>query len=364
MGIIILYSFAVILLSLFLYFSSRFFSSILKFNHSNESGNTPLEISLVVAVKNEAGNVPGLINSLSLLNYPENLLEIILIDDNSSDGSYELMSKITTGNRLFKIHKAENKPYPGKKGVLTLGIKKTSHKYIMITDADCSPEKNWLLKASARFSEGYDLVFGIAPFHEENSAVNKISCFENLRSSILSFGLAGMGIYYSAAARNFGFRKDSFEKIKGYSNTTETLSGDDDLLIREAVKNNLKIGLMADEGSKVYSRTKDTFKEYFTQRSRHTKTSFYYLPGVQILLGLWHITNLILLFSIIVSPFNPVFIFPFMIKIISDIFIVIRLQRIFGYRFKISEVLVLQITYEIFLIINFINAALRKDRWR
>ncbi len=234
----------------------------------------------------------------------------------------------------------------------------------MITDADCRPESGWMMKASEKFSDGFDLIFGIAPFYEFNSPVNKISCFENLKNSILSFGLAGKGIYYSAAARNFGFRRDSFEKIKGYSNTTETLSGDDDLLIREAVKNKLKIGILNSEGSKVYSKTKDTFREYFAQRSRHTKTSFYYLPGVQAVLGTWHLTNILLLFALLASLFNPVFIIPFAVKIIFDILISSKLQGIFGYRFKISEIFALQVTYEIFLIINFINAAFRKDKWQ
>ena len=53
---------------------------------------------------------------------------------------------------------------------------------------------------------------------------------------------------YCASARSFGFKKSSFEKIKGYSNTVETLSGDDDLLLREAVKNNLKVGAIFQPG--------------------------------------------------------------------------------------------------------------------
>ena len=88
------------------------------------------------------------------------------------------------------------------------------------------------------------MLFGIAPFYQKKNLVNKISCFENLRSSVLSFSMASIGLPYTAAARNFGFSKNAFESLGGYSKTKDTKSGDDDLLLREAVKNKLKIGVV------------------------------------------------------------------------------------------------------------------------
>ncbi len=59
-------------------------------------------------------------------------------------------------------------------------------------------------------------------------------------------------------------------------------SGDDDLLLREAVKNKMKIGVVTESGSFVYSETKKTFSEYFQQKARHTQTSFHYLKKHQL----------------------------------------------------------------------------------
>ena len=363
MGIII-YSLLVILVFVLFYFSFRFYYSIIRLYGQEQIPSSPLPVSLVIALKDEAGNIPDLITNLYGLNYPEGKLEIILVDDDSTDNGYNLLLKLTDGKSIFKTFRAVNKPHPGKKGALAFGISKAINDIIMITDADCNPEKDWLIHASEKFSQGYDLVFGIAPFYEGTTVTNKISCFENLRNSILSFGLAGTGKYYTAAARNFGFRKDSFAKLKGYSNTAETLSGDDDLLIREAVKNKLKIGIMMSESSKVFSKSKDRIKDYFRQRSRHTKTSFYYLPGIKFLLALWHLTNLILLSALFLSFYNHVLIIFFLIKVFTDLFIVLKLQKIFGYGFKILDIFSLQIMYEVFLVINFINAAFRKDVWK
>ena len=152
--------------------------------------------------------------------------------------------------------------------------------------------------------------------------------------------------------------------MQGYRNTIETLSGDDDLLIREAVKNNLKIGVMISEGSRVYSTAKQNIKEYFSQRARHTKTSFYYLPKIRFFLGLWHLTNILLTSSLLFAFLNPFLIIPFLIKIFIDLFIVKKLQAIFGFNFNVTEILALQFNYEIFLLINFFSAVFRKDKWK
>ena len=72
---------------------------------------------------------------------------------------------------------------------------------------------------------------------------------------------------YTAAARNFGFSKNAFELIGGYENTKDTKSGDDDLLLREAVKQNMKIGIVTRQDAFVYSETKKTFSGIFAAKS-------------------------------------------------------------------------------------------------
>ncbi len=238
------------------------------------------------------------------------------------------------------------------------------HPYILITDADCEPQKNWLKEYSKKFEDGFDFLFGIAPFYQENYLVNKISCFENLRNTLLSIFATTIGLFYTAAARNFGFNKRSFEKVGGYSKTKDTLSGDDDLLLREAVKNNLKIGAVTEKGSFVFSKTKDTFKDYLNQRARHTQTSFHYLFKHQIMLGLWHIFNLLIVFSPVLFFLNIYFLLLLPVKLLVDLQVVLLNQNNLGYKFSLFEILYLQIFYEMFLIVHFFNAKFGKIEWK
>ncbi|HZW40640.1 MAG TPA: glycosyltransferase [Ignavibacteriaceae bacterium] len=322
-----------------------------------------IKISIIIALRNEAENVDKLFTSLRTINFSNSQYEIIFIDDSSSDDTYnKLKENINEGDNYF-VFKAESKKYSGKKGALTLGVEKANFDYIMMTDADCIVSSEWLKKYSEKFDKGFDFIFAPSPFIAENNLVNKISCFENLRSSILTFSFFKMGFPYNAFGRNLGFSKKLFEKTKGYENTLETLSGDDDLLLREAVKRKLKIGIIEESDAFVYSYTKGKFKEYLKQKSRHLKTSHHYTVTIKNLLGIWHLINLIMLFSLFLVPIIPrIIVLPSM-KILFDILIVKSFQKKYSYNFKIQQIFCLQIIYECFLILNFINSFIKKDRW-
>lgn len=333
-----------------------------KRKHSQKN-NKEILFSIIIAAKNEADNLAKLMNALKRIEYSYLNYEIIIVDDNSSDDTLKIAANYESDFPNYKVYTLKEKSLPGKKGALDFGVSKAKYPYIMITDADCEPQNNWLKSYAEKFNEGYDFLFGAAPFYERNKLVNKISCFENLRSSLLTFSSANIGVPFSAAARNFGFKKSSFEKISGYKNTIETISGDDDLLLREAIKNKMKVGTVKEKNSSVYSYTKLSFKSYFNQRARHTKTSFFYSPSRQIGLGIWHTVNLLCLCSLILAVISPVFFIPFLLKLFFDLALVVVYQETFGYHFKPVSIFFLQIIYEIFLLINFAGAIFKKDKW-
>ena len=148
--------------------------------------------SIIIAAKNEEKNLPFLIDSLLKLEYKKDNFEVIIIDDNSTDATFLKAKELTENLSNYKIIKAENKIYEGKRGALEIGITNSKYDNVLITDADCIPEQNWLNEYSRKFDEGYDFLFGVAPFKKENSFINNISCFENLRAHILLFILLNL----------------------------------------------------------------------------------------------------------------------------------------------------------------------------
>jgi len=343
--------------------------SKLNFDSSNlvlpvgTDSNDPVKISIIVAAKNEASNLAKLISVLKNLNYSKNDYETIIVDDNSEDDTLQIAKELISNLDNFSVVCAKNKKYEGKRGALDYGISLAKHPFILITDADCTPDKEWLLIASEKFYCKCDFIFGNAPFIQKRNIVNKVSCYENFRNLLLAISATKLRLTYTASARNFGFKKSAFEKISGYKNTTDTISGDDDLLLREAVKNKLKVCTFTAQDSFVYSETKDTFRNYLSQRARHTQSSFHYLFKQKMFLAIWHLLNIAFILSPLLMFINLFFILPFVFKLTLDLTTALTYQKKLGYRFKIAEVIYLQFLYEMFIIIHFFNAKFGKIEW-
>ncbi|HCY76336.1 MAG TPA: hypothetical protein DHV28_10480 [Ignavibacteriales bacterium] len=353
-----------IVLTLFLLIAVNVYKAfVFQLNKNTFPATTP-KLSLIIAAKNEEANIPSLIESIENLNYPKENFEVIIVDDNSNDKTAQLIQSNITGKNNFTFIKANSKELEGKKGALNIGIKNSRYNFIVITDADCHPEVNWLNSVAGALDYGYDFVFGVAPINSGTALVEKLSAFENFRNTYLTISAVGMNIPYSAAARSFAFRKSSFERLGGYTKTTDTISGDDDLLLREAVNHRMLIGTFIEDDAFVYSAAPKNFGEYFLQKHRHLQTSFHYLLKQKMFLGFWHLINLISLFSVVLLFISPVLILPFIIKLIYDLFIVLRHQKKLGHSFKFYEVIYLQILFEVFLIINFFNSLSGKSVWK
>lgn len=326
----------------------------LPYNHEN--------ISVVIALKNEINNLPALLNALNQLNYDSEKYEVIFVDDNSEDESYKFLENHLIKN--YKLLKATCKKFPGKKGALDIGIQNSKFDIIAVTDADCKPESDWLKSVSKKISEGFDIVFGYSPLEKGFNFISKFSSFENLRNYLLYFSFAGLNLPYSATARSFAFRKQSFNKLNGFNNITKTLSGDDDLLIREAVKKKMKVGTFRFNNDLVYSLPTKSLQQYLNRKSRHLKTSHYYLLRQKIILVIWHLINIVSMYSVFMIPVSCLFIIPFSVKITIDSLMVLLIRKKLPHNFRLFEVIYLQFFYEIFLVINFINSLFKKDEWK
>ena len=61
--------------------------------HKSDSKIAVNSFSIIIPFRNEANNLPELLSSLNTLEYPGELFEIILVDDDSNDTSVEIIKK-------------------------------------------------------------------------------------------------------------------------------------------------------------------------------------------------------------------------------------------------------------------------------
>lgn len=325
---------------------------------------TDTRISIVIAAKNEEQNIEKLFSALENQTYPKEFFEIIFVDDESTDKTFGIASNFAEHMSNLRVITSKGKKFPAKKGALEIGIAAARFPNLLITDADCQPQKAWLSTFAKKFQSDADLIFGVAPFKFGESLSNHFFCFENFRLMILTLTAAEFHVPYSAASRSLGITKETFNRVGGFSKTLETLGGDDDLLIREVAAQHGKITAVAEEESSVFSYAPATFKEYFQQKRRHTATSFHYSTKQKLLLGGWHLLNILSVDALFFIPFYHNAGLIFITKIFFDLLLTFLYQKKFSYSFGFGEVIFYQVLYECMLVLNFFSAKFFKIKWK
>ena len=196
--------------------------------------------SIVVPFRNEAKNLTDLLNSISALNYPVNMFEILLINDASKDDSCTIIENFKQQFPSIAILLLNNKRISGspKKDAINTAISTAKFEWIVTTDADCIVSKNWLYLFN-QFIEDKKPVFISAPvkFKEENSLLYQ---FQNLNflsligSTIGSFGIKKPILCNGA---NLCYNKAIFEKLNGFEGNSSIASGDDIFLLEKMIEN-------------------------------------------------------------------------------------------------------------------------------
>ena len=77
-------------------------------------------------MRNESGNIELLLSDIFAQNYPKDQFDIIVIDDNSEDNSFELVQGLNVSN--LRIARSDGK---GKKLALNTGLQLAKNKFII-----------------------------------------------------------------------------------------------------------------------------------------------------------------------------------------------------------------------------------------
>lgn len=253
-----------------------------------------LPVSVVICAKNEADNLNKFLPSIIHQDY--SVFEVVLINDNSSDNTLEVMqayAKKYPNIKIVNVKPVEafwgNKKYP-----LTLGIKASKYNRLLFTDADCKPvSQHWITEMTAQLSRSTSIVLGYGAYAKvKKSFLNKLIRFETLTTAISYFSLAKIGLPYMGVGRNLAYTKQQFFKVNGFVKHMDIASGDDDLFVNQtACKSNTTICISPDSFTE--STPKNTLKSWLRQKRRHISTASFYKTKYKILLASFYATNLL-----------------------------------------------------------------------
>ncbi|MGL6267178.1 MAG: glycosyltransferase, partial [Chitinophagaceae bacterium] len=154
------------------------------------------KISVIIPARNEENNIAACLDSLAMQDYPKDLLEIIVADDHSTDGTAGIVSRYEgTGIFLLELKKEQADSHQntgGKKAAIAAAIQKSTGTLIITTDADCLFPKKWL-STLVSFYETHQPVFIAAPVRF-SKAKKALDIFQSLDFLSLQ-GITAASVY-------------------------------------------------------------------------------------------------------------------------------------------------------------------------
>jgi dolichol-phosphate mannosyltransferase len=116
--------------------------------------------SLVVPAYNEEAVLPELVARLrKLMDALDGDAEAILVDDGSSDGSYDVMVAAQDEDARFKLIRLSRNF--GHEIATTAGLDAASGEAVVVLDADLQDPPEVVLDLAARWREGYEVVYAV-----------------------------------------------------------------------------------------------------------------------------------------------------------------------------------------------------------
>ena len=273
-----------------------------------DGNKTKTKVSVLIAARNEERLIGKTIEDILAQDYDHSMMEIIIIDDHSTDNTSKIISSYAKdGVKLITLNEA-NALNSYKKKAIQTAINTTTGKLIITTDADCRMGPNWLKTiVSCYETKGYKMISSPVAYFEEKSFFERLQTLEF--SYLIGLGASTIGNNNPSTCNgaNLAYEKDAFFEVGGFTGIDDLASGDDELLLHKmAALYDNKIGFLKNEDAIVYTHAKPTVSEFIQQRKRWASKTTKYKDKVVLILGasIW-LFNLSILVNALLAIIFP-----------------------------------------------------------
>ena len=212
-----------------------------------------LFISIVVPAFNSEKTIGKCLDSLLAQDYPEDSYEIIVIDNNSTDSTLDIIEK-------YPVLKFSEKNYQSAYAARNVGIKVSKGEIIAFIDSDCEADTNWLTQGVKLFADKN--IVGVGGKILSLDPVTWVERYEQRRSAHDSRTRMGSSRVAEKSAEISGgnafFRKKIFDEL-GLFSTNRAIGLDSALCYAIQAKTGYKL-VYASE-SIVYHKQAQTVKQ-------------------------------------------------------------------------------------------------------
>lgn len=181
-------------------------------------------ISILIAFHNEEKFIYERLENLRELTYPRERMELILIDDASTDKTLEKISDFSVNNPEFQMKIIKQKSWKGKTSALNEGLKVANSQIIIVTDADVLLSKDIIEKTLMYFADptvGAISGHGMIDNADQNWLTKAESGYLN-SMSLLRLGESKIHSTLRFEGSFCAFRRNAFEKFDEETGTDDS----------------------------------------------------------------------------------------------------------------------------------------------
>lgn len=308
------------------------------------SENRSIPVSIVICARNEEENLRN--NLPAILKQKYHHFEVLVVDHCSTDKTFNLVSELQEDHINLKYFYCKD-PRPSKRPALLLGLEKSTHAHILVTDADCRPVSDqWITKMVQPFRYGIEVVVGAAPLEGDRTL---LSCFLKYEAAsiYLQYAAATLGGFsYMGVGRNMAYLKTLYQAHM-QDQLTPFIGGDDDLFVSRL--SSQKVTLVAEESAMMISRGSKKWSEYYHKKHRHVSVSRAYSPIQKIYLGIFSFSHwgflASILFLIIDGKYLLFAFLMLLVKVLISHLITKKVARPFVSNCPVSSILATEFVY-------------------
>jgi cellulose synthase/poly-beta-1,6-N-acetylglucosamine synthase-like glycosyltransferase len=280
-----------------------------RFSPGNTSPST--RVTVVIPVRNEEDTIKDCLADMVKQDFPAELVQIIVVDDNSTDSTVSRVEEFTETwhqRNILLIQLRDGGKGAFKKEAIRKALDKATGKLILSTDADCRRGRHWMKTLVAYYEQHKPrMISAPVAYHRERTLFERLQTLEFI--GLVAIGASGMALRKPIMCNgaNLAYEKEAFLEMNGFEGNQALASGDDTfLMFKIAARYPGSVHFVKSEEACVYTLAKPTLGEFVQQRKRWaSKTRHYDSVLVKLIAVLVYLYNLLILVAFLLSPWVP-----------------------------------------------------------
>ena len=320
--------------------------------------------TVIVAARDEENNIKQCLNSLDKLEYPEDMLEVLIVDDRSTDKTGEIIDEFISERENFRkiIPDDPKGKMVGKVNALATAIREAKGQIILTTDADCVVKPFWVKTIASFYQDDVGMVDSYTTQLAANS-FGGMQAIDFIYLLLVAGGTINLKIPISCIGNNMSFRKKAYDEIGGYEALPFSVTEDFTLLRAIYKLKKYKILFPLEKDALVNSIPCTDYKNLYRQKKRWGVGGLG-VPVRGFFIMFWgFLANL----AIVLTPlfYSPVWLYLIFFKLAIDFFVLYPIHKKMEITKNLKYFFIYQIYYILYVLaLPFIVLTSRKVKWK